>query len=81
MAASTSGNFRFSHFAEFHFVSWITVSNVHFSLEYADDKTEAYLSLRRDVITEVQRNTLTTQSFCLNQFYAFQQTLWVFMKR
>jgi len=54
--------------SEFHFVAWITISNSQFTLEYADSKNEAYLALRKEVITEVrllavydhdmQRNTL-----------------------
>lgn len=72
MAASTSGNFYFAHFAEFHFVSWITVSNVHFSLDYANDSSEAYIKKRTKVIEEVQRNTFKC-FFALINFVDFNK--------
>ena len=48
----STNNIVFS--TEFHFVAWITISNSRFTLAYADNRSEAYLALEKEIIVEVQ---------------------------
>ena len=41
------------YFSEFYFVAVITVSNLRFTLDYANPKSDAYLTLKEEIITEV----------------------------
>lgn len=54
----TLGLFRRHHvicfyFLEFYFVAVISLWNSRFTLDYANPESEAYLTLKQDIITEV----------------------------